>query len=130
LAKADIEVSQSYLVTLPPSLPFAEVKDVLDDTQEVNNMWRGLGYYRRAKNLLLGSQRIMNDPKRYQGERIYDDHGQTSDTSPSVLACRRAGRLPDDPVKLEKDVEGVGRYTAGAICSMAYGVKTPIVSWV
>lgn len=40
------------------------------------------------------------------------------------------GRLPDDPAKLEKDVEGVGRYTAGAICSMAYGVKTPIVSWV
>ena len=35
-------------------------------------------------------------------------------------------------MKLEKDVEGVGRYTAGAICSMAYGVKTPIVSrvWV
>jgi len=52
------------------SLPIADVPDVLNDVQEVNNMWRGLGYYRRAKNLLLGSQRIMNDPKRYQGASI------------------------------------------------------------
>lgn len=73
------------------------------DLEEVNAAWRGLGYYRRAKNLLLGSQRIAGDAK-------YD------------------GRLPEDPARLEKEVEGVGRYTAGAICSMAYGVKTPIVS--
>lgn len=39
-----------------------------------------------------------------------------------------AGRLPDVPAVLEKEIEGVGRYTAGAICSMAYGVRTPIVS--
>lgn len=37
------------------------------------------------------------------------------------------GRLPDDPAVLEKEIDGVGRYTAGAICSMAYGVRTPIV---
>lgn len=38
-----------------------------------------------------------------------------------------AGRLPDDPVVLEKEIDGIGRYTAGAICSMAYGIRTPIV---
>lgn len=38
-------------------------------------------------------------------------------------------RLPSDPDVLEKDVPGVGRYTAGAICSMAYGVRTPIVGY-
>ncbi|OCF40356.1 A/G-specific adenine glycosylase [Kwoniella heveanensis CBS 569] len=37
------------------------------------------------------------------------------------------GRLPEDPAVLEKEVDGVGRYTAGAISSMAYGVRTPIV---
>lgn len=37
------------------------------------------------------------------------------------------GRLPDDPVVLEKEIDGIGRYTAGAICSMAYGIRTPIV---
>ncbi|ODO08184.1 A/G-specific adenine glycosylase [Cryptococcus amylolentus CBS 6273] len=72
------------------------------DIEEVNAAWRGLGYYRRAKSLLTGAQTVMSDPK-YQG------------------------RLPDDPAVLEKDIAGVGRYTAGAICSMAYGVRTPIV---
>ncbi|WVQ77201.1 A/G-specific adenine glycosylase [Cryptococcus sp. DSM 104548] len=72
------------------------------DIEEVNAAWRGLGYYRRAKSLLTGAQTVMSHPK-YQG------------------------RLPDDPTVLEKDIAGVGRYTAGAICSMAYGVRTPIV---
>ncbi|ORY32556.1 DNA glycosylase [Naematelia encephala] len=37
------------------------------------------------------------------------------------------GRLPEDPAILEKEIDGIGRYTAGAICSMAYGISTPIV---
>ena len=28
---------------------------------------------------------------------------------------------------MEKQIDGVGRYTAGAITSMAYGVRAPIV---
>lgn len=42
-------------------------------------------------------------------------------------AANSAGALPSDPETLEKDIPGVGRYTAGAICSIAYGVRTPIV---
>ncbi|WWC89496.1 A/G-specific adenine glycosylase [Kwoniella dendrophila CBS 6074] len=72
------------------------------DVEEVNAMWRGLGYYRRARSLLAGAKTVMSKSK-YKG------------------------RLPDDPVILEKEIDGVGRYTAGAICSMAYGVRTPIV---
>ncbi|KAK6910252.1 A/G-specific adenine glycosylase [Kwoniella mangroviensis CBS 8507] len=72
------------------------------DVEEVNAMWRGLGYYRRARSLLAGAKTVMSKSK-YQG------------------------RLPDDPAVLEKEIDGVGRYTAGAICSMAYGVRTPIV---
>lgn len=37
------------------------------------------------------------------------------------------GRLPSDPIRLEKEIDGIGRYTAGAISSIAYGVRTPIV---
>lgn len=85
--------------------------------QEVNAMWRGLGYYRRARALLAGAKTVMGD-KKYQG------------------------RLPDSPSQMEKEIDGVGRYTAGeshrggpegeadeagAICSMAYGIRTPIV---
>nr|XP_019046116.1 A/G-specific adenine glycosylase [Kwoniella bestiolae CBS 10118]OCF25046.1 A/G-specific adenine glycosylase [Kwoniella bestiolae CBS 10118] len=62
----------------------------------------GLGYYRRARSLLAGAKTVMSKSK-------YN------------------GRLPDDPLVLEKEIDGVGRYTAGAICSMAYGVRTPIV---
>ena len=45
-----------------------------------------------------------------------------------VQLIQASGRLPNDPETLEKEIEGVGRYTAGAICSMAYGVHTPVVS--
>ncbi|OXG55145.1 A/G-specific adenine glycosylase [Cryptococcus neoformans] len=72
------------------------------DVEEVNAAWRGLGYYRRARSLLAGAKTVMGNSK-------YN------------------GRLPDDPAVLEKEIDGVGRYTAGAICSMAYGVRTPIV---
>ncbi|WWC61714.1 A/G-specific adenine glycosylase [Kwoniella dejecticola CBS 10117] len=72
------------------------------DVEEVNAMWRGLGYYRRARSLLAGAKTVMSKAK-YKG------------------------RLPDDPLILEKEIDGVGRYTAGAICSMAYGISTPIV---
>lgn len=38
------------------------------------------------------------------------------------------GRLPSDPVQLEKEVDGIGKYTAGAISSMAYGKRAALVS--
>jgi endonuclease III len=44
-----------------------------------------------------------------------------------IALTRVAGRLPHQSEVLEKEIEGVGRYTAGAICSMAYGVRTPVV---
>ncbi|ORX36845.1 DNA glycosylase [Kockovaella imperatae] len=72
------------------------------DLEEVNAMWRGLGYYRRARSLLEGAKTIMSNPK-YKG------------------------RLPSDPIELEKGIPGVGKYTAGAICSTAYGTRTPLV---
>ena len=38
------------------------------------------------------------------------------------------GKIPEDVAILEKEVPGVGRYTAGAVTSIAYGVKAPAVS--
>ncbi|TXT15583.1 hypothetical protein VHUM_00086 [Vanrija humicola] len=72
------------------------------DVEEVNAAWRGLGYYRRARSLLDGAKAVAKN-KDFNG------------------------RLPNDPDVLEKSIPGVGRYTAGAITSMAYGVRTPIV---
>lgn len=39
------------------------------------------------------------------------------------------GRLPGDAVAMQAEVPGVGRYSAGAICSIAYGEQVPVVSY-
>ncbi len=66
---------------------------------DVLTMWSGLGYYRRARNLHAAARRIV------------DTH---------------AGEIPSDPDEL-RALPGVGRYTAGSIASIVFGVRTPIV---
>ncbi|SJL15645.1 uncharacterized protein ARMOST_19149 [Armillaria ostoyae] len=67
---------------------------------EVNTMWKGLGYYKRASRLLSGSQ---------------------------IAVAKYKGLLPDNARDLEAHIPGVGRYTAGAVCSIAYGERVPVV---
>jgi A/G-specific adenine glycosylase len=67
--------------------------------EQVLKLWEGLGYYRRARNLQKSAQRIVNE----LGGRFPKTHEE-------VL------RLP-----------GVGPYTAGAICSIAFNHPAPIV---
>lgn len=79
---------------------FPDVKALADaDESEVLPLWAGLGYYSRARNLHKAAREVVT---RHGGifPQNYDD----------VLA------LP-----------GVGRYTAGAVCSIAFDQKTPIV---
>lgn len=67
------------------------------DEQEVLSYWEGLGYYSRARNLHKAAQVLINH---------YD------------------GILPDDVNELQK-LPGIGRYTAGAIASIAFGKNEP-----
>jgi len=69
------------------------------DVQTVLRLWQGLGYYSRARNLHACARRIV------------DEH---------------SGRVPDDVATL-LTLPGVGRYTAGAIASLAYNVRAPIL---
>ena len=69
------------------------------DEQDVLRLWEGLGYYRRARSLHAAAKQVV------------DEHG---------------GRLPDD-VAMLRTLPGVGRYTAGAIVSIAYGKPAPIL---
>lgn len=71
----------------------------LADEQEVLRLWQGLGYYARARNLQQATQKVMAD---------FD------------------GRLPPD-IKSLRTLPGVGRYTAGAISSIAFGRRAPIL---
>ena len=66
---------------------------------EVLRYWEGLGYYRRATQLHKAAQVIVSE-----------HGGKFPDTFDAVL------KLP-----------GIGRYTAGAICSIAYHQRTPIL---
>ena len=66
---------------------------------DVLKLWEGLGYYRRARSLHQGAKDVME---------------------------KFGGILPKEPADLKK-IAGVGDYTAGAIASIAYGVKTPAV---
>jgi A/G-specific adenine glycosylase len=65
----------------------------------VLELWSGLGYYRRARLLHRGAKDVTSV------------HG---------------GELPRDAKSL-RAISGVGRYTAGAIASIAYGEEAPIV---
>ncbi|MGD1278384.1 MAG: A/G-specific adenine glycosylase [Tepidisphaeraceae bacterium] len=67
--------------------------------RQVLRLWQGLGYYRRARNLHAAAKKIAAD---------------------------FAGRVPHDPAILQT-MPGIGRYTAGAVASLAYGARAPIV---
>ncbi len=69
------------------------------DIHNVMKAWEGLGYYSRARNIHVAAREI-----------VQKFNGQIPSTLPDLLS------LP-----------GVGRYTAGAILSIAFGKKAPIL---
>jgi A/G-specific adenine glycosylase len=66
---------------------------------EVLRLWEGLGYYSRARNLQRGAQ---------------------------VVVSQHAGAVPEAVEELLR-LPGVGRYTAGAIASIAFNHRVPIL---
>ena len=69
------------------------------DLDDVYAVWTGLGYYSRARNL------------KHAAETIVADHG---------------GRLPETVSEL-RELKGIGRYTAGAVASIAFDREEPLV---
>ena len=79
---------------------FPTVKDLATaDVEDVYERWAGLGYYSRARNLHAAARQVVED---------WD------------------GRLPDDAASL-RELPGIGRYTAGAVASIAFDRAEPIV---
>ena len=66
---------------------------------DVLQAWQGLGYYSRARNLHRAAQ---------------------------IIADKHRGVFPESFSDV-LELPGVGRYTAGAVCSIAWGQDTPIV---
>ncbi|KAG8721947.1 hypothetical protein FRC08_008643 [Ceratobasidium sp. 394] len=70
------------------------------DLPEVHALWKGLGYYRRAGFLLAAAKKVK---------------------------AQYGGHIPEDVKVMQKEVPGMGRYTAGAVASIAYGIKAPVL---
>ena len=69
-------------------------------TDEVMSAWSGLGYYSRGKRLLEGAK---------------------------IIEAEFGGRMPKNSAELRKKLPGVGRYTAAAIASIAFGERCGLV---
>lgn len=69
------------------------------DEQRVLKLWEGLGYYTRARNLHKAAQHLME---------------------------KHEGKLPEQAELLQM-LPGVGRYTAGAIASICFGERVPVL---
>jgi len=69
------------------------------ELDEVYALWTGLGYYSRARNLKHAAESIVAD---------------------------RDGRIPDTAEGL-RELKGIGRYTAGAVASIAFDREEPLV---
>ena len=67
--------------------------------ERIIKLWEGLGYYSRVRNMQKAAVQVM------------EEYG---------------GRIPEDFETL-LSLKGIGRYTAGAIASIAYGKKVPAV---
>ncbi|GAU29964.1 hypothetical protein TSUD_360790, partial [Trifolium subterraneum] len=67
-------------------------------SEEVNEIWAGLGYYRRARFLLEGAKKIVAE----------------------------GGSIPKTASMLRK-IPGIGDYTSGAIASIAFKEAVPVV---
>ncbi len=79
---------------------FPQVADLAAATEdEVLRLWSGLGYYRRARLLHRGAREVVE---------------------------RHGGQVPRDP-QARLALPGIGRYTAGAIGSIAFGAPEPVV---
>jgi len=66
---------------------------------KLHKLWEGLGYYTRVRNLQKAAQQIL---------------------------AQHEGRFPENFTAILA-LSGIGRYTAGAICSIAFNQPTPIL---
>lgn len=102
---SEIMLQQTQVATVIPYYErwmarFPSVRALAEsDLDDVLRHWAGLGYYARARNLHRAARRVVD---------VHD------------------GLLPSEPAAIER-LPGIGRYTAGAIRSIAFKQSAPIV---
>jgi A/G-specific adenine glycosylase len=98
LQQTQVATVRNYFSRFIAALPTIESLAAADE-RVVLRLWEGLGYYRRARQLHAAAKRVVAE------------HGS---------------ELPSDVEALMR-LPGVGRYTAGAIASIAFGRRAPIL---
>ena len=98
LQQTRVEAVKGYYARFLENLPTIQALAEADD-DGLTKLWEGLGYYSRVRNLKKAAGVIMQM------------HG---------------GIFPDTYEEIRK-LPGIGDYTAGAICSIAFNQKTPAV---
>lgn len=98
LQQTQVETVRSYFKRFTKQFPTVK-KLAAADEQQVLRLWEGLGYYRRARGLHAAAQQVV---------------------------ANHNGKFPDDVATLQT-LPGIGRYTAGAIVSIAFDKPAPIL---
>jgi len=102
---SEIMLQQTQVQTVLPYYErfmerFPDIQTLAKSTEEeVLALWAGLGYYSRARNLLRAARKIVKE---------------------------NGGNFPDAFAEI-LELPGVGRYTAGAISSIAFNQPYPVV---
>ena len=98
LQQTQVATVREYFERFIAALPDVDHLAAADE-QQVLRLWEGMGYYRRARQLHAAAKEIVS---------------------------KNAGDFPSDVCELIK-LPGIGRYTAGAIASIAFGRRAPIL---
>ena len=98
LQQTRVEAVKGYYARFLDRLPDIAALASCDD-DELHKLWEGLGYYSRVRNLKKAAQ---------------------------VILERHGGVFPPDHAAVLA-LPGIGDYTAGAICSIAFSRPTPAV---
>jgi len=98
LQQTRVEAVIDYYLAFMKAFPTVQALSSAD-LEEVNRLWAGLGYYRRAKMLHDGAIAVVNEHE---------------------------GNVPNTVEGL-KSIPGIGAYTAGAVGSIAFQIRTPLV---
>ena len=98
LQQTRVEAAKGYYARFLAELP--DIPSLAAcDPDRLHKLWEGLGYYSRVRNLQKAAQQIVSD---------------------------YGGAFPTDYDKI-RALPGIGDYTAGAICSICFGLPTPAV---
>ncbi len=98
LQQTQVATVRAYFERFLARLPTIDALAAADE-QEVLRLWEGLGYYRRARQLHKAA---------------------------GIVVAEYDGQFPRDMATVRR-LPGIGRYTAGAILSIAFDARVPIL---